>query len=256
VKFLRQLLRLSPKKVLVGVAALAVTCATGVVTLFVLLRRALHVILRGPARGEADLEELRQRVAAYRAVERERAQPRAAEEETSGSLWSGEGQPPPSPRVRTRREFLALVSGALAGGAAIVIAVPVIGALVAPLTRPQPPEWRTVGSINDFPIGSTVLVTFEDPSPLSWSGVASQTAAWLRRRGSTDFIAFSVNCTHLGCPVRWVPGGQLFLCPCHGGVFYADGTVAAGPPQLPLYQYPVRIQGNAVQVQSGPVPIV
>jgi menaquinol-cytochrome c reductase iron-sulfur subunit len=251
-KLIRQLFRLSPKKIIVGAAALAVTCVTGVVTLFVLLRKALHTILGGRSRSEGDQEELRERVAARMVAERQQAE----EPQPSGSFWSGEGQPPPSPHVRTRREFFALVSGALAGGAAIIVAVPVIGALVAPLTRPQPPEWRTVGAVADFPIGSTVLVTFEDPSPLSWSGVASQTGAWLRRRGTNDFIAFAVNCTHLGCPVRWVPGGNLFLCPCHGGVFYADGTVAAGPPELPLRQYPVRIQNDQVQVQSGPVPIV
>ena len=245
----RGLVGIWPRAVLVGVATLAVTSATGVVTLFVLLRRGLHALLHGFSQAEPEPEELRLRLAARRTAEQHLGQP-------SDSFWTGEGQPPPPPHERTRREFLALVSGALAGGAALIVAVPVVGALVAPLTRPQPPEWRTVGAVSDFPVGSTVLVTFEDPSPLSWSGVASQTAAWLRRRGSIDFIAFAVNCTHLGCPVRWVAGGHLFLCPCHGGVFYEDGTVAAGPPELPLYQYPVRIQDNQVQVQSGPVPIV
>ncbi len=248
-KLLRQLFRLSPKGLLLGAATLAVTSATGVVTLFVLLRKGLHALLHGQERGEPNPEELRLRIATRREAEQEVEQP-------SGSLWSAEGQPPPPPDVRTRREFFALISAALAGGAGLIVAVPVVGALVAPLTRPQPPEWRNVGAVADFPVGSTILVTFEDPSPLSWSGVASQTSAWLRRRGATDFIAFAVNCTHLGCPVRWVPDGQLFLCPCHGGVFYQDGTVAAGPPELPLYQYPVRIQGDQVQVQSGPVPIV
>src|SRR3712207_8271662 len=40
--------------------------------------------------------------------------------------------------------------------------------------------------------------------------------------------AFAVNCTHLGCPVRWIQDASLFLCPCHGGVFYSDGRVAGG----------------------------
>jgi len=243
-KFAKQLFRISPKGIVVAAAALVVTCFTGVVTLFVLLRRALHAVLGGS-------QTERNRQARQTPTPEEQAQPQAGE-----SFWTGEGQPPPTPHVRTRRELLALVSAGLAGTAAVIVAVPVVGALVAPLTRPQPPEWRAVGVLTDFPIGSTVLVTFEDPSPLSWSGVAAQTAAWLRREGTSDFIAFAVNCTHLGCPVRWVPGGNLFLCPCHGGVFYADGTVAAGPPEKPLYQYPVRVENGQVQVQSGPVPIV
>jgi menaquinol-cytochrome c reductase iron-sulfur subunit len=55
--------------------------------------------------------------------------------------------------------------------------------------------------------------------------------------------------------VRWMPGARLFLCPCHGGAYYEDGSVAAGPPQHPLTRYPARVEGDAVQVQADPVPI-
>jgi menaquinol-cytochrome c reductase iron-sulfur subunit len=106
-----------------------------------------------------------------------------------------------------------------------------------------------------FTIGDTVEVAIEEPSPLAWAGLASQTAVWLRRDTEQDFVAFSVNCTHLGCPVRWLPGANLFLCPCHGGAFYKDGSVAAGPPAHPLIRYPVRIQDGQVQVLSGVSPI-
>jgi quinol---cytochrome c reductase iron-sulfur subunit, bacillus type len=161
-----------------------------------------------------------------------------------------------SPRVRSRREVLTLASVGMGGFAATVAAIPVIGALVAPLVRPQAPEWRTVGSLSDFRVGETVAVTFEDPSPLSWAGVAAQTGAWLRRNGDQDFTAFAINCTHLGCPVRWLPDAELFMCPCHGGVFYSNGAVAAGPPQRPLFIYPVRINQGQVEVLSGPVRVV
>jgi menaquinol-cytochrome c reductase iron-sulfur subunit len=45
------------------------------------------------------------------------------------------------------------------------------------------------------------------------------------------------------------------MCPCHVGVFYSDGTVAAGPPQHPLIRYPVRVNNGQVEIQSVPVPI-
>lgn len=157
---------------------------------------------------------------------------------------------------RTRREFLTLISLGMGGFAATIVAIPVIGALIAPLVRSQPSTWRPVGNVSDFTIGSTVAVTFEDPSPLAWAGVASQTAAWLRRVSQNQFQAFAVNCTHLGCPVRWLAEANLFMCPCHGGVFYGNGTVAAGPPQKPLYLYPVRIREGQVEVQASAVPIV
>jgi menaquinol-cytochrome c reductase iron-sulfur subunit len=85
--------------------------------------------------------------------------------------------------------------------------------------------------------------------------VTARTAAWLRRDDETGFTAFAVNCTHLGCPVRWIQGAELFLCPCHGGVFTRNGTVAAGPPPRPLTRYPVRIRNGQVEIQTTPTPI-
>ena len=77
----------------------------------------------------------------------------------------------------------------------------------------------------------------------------------MRRTGDQTFTAFAVNCTHLGCPVRWLQDAQLFMCPCHGGVYYGDGRVAGGPPPRPLFQYPVRVQGGEVQLLTQPLRI-
>ena len=140
-------------------------------------------------------------------------------------------QPAAAPDVPSaRRRFLGRLSLALSGVIGAVATVPVIGFLLSPLTRKTPRVWRPVGAVDGFAVGKTVNVVFEDASPLPWAGVTARTAAWLRRDDADHFTAFTVHCTHLGCPVRWVADAQLFLCPCHGGVYYADGTVSAGPP--------------------------
>jgi len=157
--------------------------------------------------------------------------------------------------MTTRRQFLAGLSLTLGGISAAIVAVPVIGAFVGPLLRRVPRVWRRVGNVESFEIGSTVEVTFEDASPLPWSGQTAQTAAWLRRESQEVFTAFSVNCTHLGCPVRWLPDANLFLCPCHGGAYYQDGRVAAGPPPRSLVRYEVRVRQGQVEVLTSPVPI-
>jgi menaquinol-cytochrome c reductase iron-sulfur subunit len=161
----------------------------------------------------------------------------------------------PTTPVLQRRRFLSRVSVALSAVASAVVGVPVVGFLVAPLVRRPPRVWRVVGAVGDFTVGETVSVAFEDASPLPWSGVTARTAAWLRRDGVDSFTAFAVNCTHLGCPVRWIQTAGLFLCPCHGGVFNADGSVAAGPPPKPLTRYPVRVRGGQVEIQTTPTPI-
>jgi menaquinol-cytochrome c reductase iron-sulfur subunit len=174
-----------------------------------------------------------------------------------GSSESAPAAAPPTsdPKVLERRRFLSRLSLALSGLMAAVVGVPVVGFIVAPLIRKEPRQWRTVGRLGDFKVGETVNVTFEDASPLPWSGVTARTGAWLRRDEGDRFTAFAVNCTHLGCPVQWFGEAKLFLCPCHGGVYNADGSVAAGPPPRPLPQYPVRVNDGQVEILSSPIPL-
>lgn len=155
----------------------------------------------------------------------------------------------------SRRRFVEKLSVGLIGLCSAIVGVPVLGFLFAPFFRKSPEEWVTLGKPNDFEIGKTVAVTVMDPSPLPWAGVTAKNAVWLRRVSEDSFIAFSANCTHLGCPVRWLEGAKLFMCPCHGGVYYDDGTVAAGPPPRPLFQYDVRIENGVVRMKSVVVPI-
>ncbi len=160
-----------------------------------------------------------------------------------------------SPEDPARRKFLERLSVGLTAGLAVGLAVPLVGFVVGPLFSRNPRLWRAVGNVDSFRIGETVAVRFEDASPLGWAGVTARTAAWLRRESADRFTAFSINCSHLGCPVRWLAAAELFMCPCHGGVYYKDGTVAAGPPPAPLTRYPVRISGGQVEIQTGPMPI-
>ena len=160
-----------------------------------------------------------------------------------------------TPQTSGRRRFLTRVSVALGGIAGVVITVPVIGFLLRPLFKKTDRIWRPVGDMKTFEVGKTVEVTFEDATPESWAGVSAKTAAWLRREGDQQFTAFSVNCSHLGCPVRWLQDAELFMCPCHGGVYYKDGSVAAGPPPRALLQYPVRIRDGNVEILTSPIPI-
>ena len=155
----------------------------------------------------------------------------------------------------TRRKFFVRLSLGLAGISAAVAAIPVVSALLAPLLEPPQRRWRTVGQVNDFEKGSTTLVKFVDADPKPYAGVTAKSAAWIRRTENNDFIAFAINCTHLGCPVRWEKTAELFMCPCHGGVYYSDGTVAGGPPPKPLTRYEIRINHDTVQIKTAPIPL-
>jgi menaquinol-cytochrome c reductase iron-sulfur subunit len=156
-----------------------------------------------------------------------------------------------------RRQFLAGLTIALTALAGAIAGIPMLAYLLSPLLQPVIDVWRTLGPAATFSPGQTVEVSFDDPSPLPWAGLTARTACWVRRNSerADDFTVFAINCTHLGCPVNWVPGGHIFLCPCHGGVYNADGTVAAGPPPRPLFQYENRVLSGDLQIRTRPLPV-
>lgn len=63
-----------------------------------------------------------------------------------------------------------------------------------------------------------------------------------------QFTAFSAVCTHLGCVVQWQTAEQRFLCPCHAGLFSAEGAVLGGPPPRPLEKLAVTLQDDLILV--------
>lgn len=158
------------------------------------------------------------------------------------------------PGTSSRREFLARFGVGLAGLAGVLAGVPIVGSF---LSTPDRREriWHAVGSPEDFPTDETVRVEFTDPDALPWAGPAATNAAWIRRLSDSEFTAFSVYCTHTGCPVDWHGGSNLFICPCHGGVFDREGDVVAGPPESPLVRLDVRVREQQVEVLAAPIPV-
>lgn len=159
----------------------------------------------------------------------------------------------PHDLVAGRRHFLGRLAGAFAGLVAIAASVPLIGYLVRP-ARPTGRAWRDVGATADFQPGTTRKVVYPTTNPDPWEGTAVRNAAWLRRGRDGSFVAFSIYCTHTGCPVTWVEDGGIFLCPCHGGVFDRDGGVASGPPPRPLDRPVVRVRDGRVEIEVADVP--
>ena len=157
--------------------------------------------------------------------------------------------------VVSKEEAVNRITVAIGGFIGTILAFPLITAMLDPVTRKKGTIWRVVGNLSDFEVGKTKMVSFENASPYQWGTKISYSAAYVRREQNNKLTAFSVNCAHLGCPVRWVEKSELFLCPCHGGVYYKDGSRAAGPPPRGLYTYPIRIVNNQVEIETQAIPI-
>jgi len=156
----------------------------------------------------------------------------------------------------SRRAFLFKLSVALNAAVGIVLAVPLVGYFLGPAMRKSSATggWVPLGPLDNFPIGQTRLAEFRNPLATFDDGETANTSAWVRRVSAQRFQVFAVNCAHLGCPVRWFPESRLFLCPCHGGAYYEDGTRASGPPERGLFEYRYRIDGAALVIHAGDMP--
>ncbi|HWH56943.1 MAG TPA: Rieske 2Fe-2S domain-containing protein [Terriglobales bacterium] len=156
----------------------------------------------------------------------------------------------------TRRAFLFKLSVALNAAVGIVLAVPLVGYFLGPAMRRSSTTggWVPLGPLDKFPIGQTRIAEFRNPLATFDDGDTANTSAWVRRVSAQQFQVFAVNCAHLGCPVRWFPESRLFLCPCHGGAYYEDGTRASGPPERGLFEYRYRIDRNSLIIHAGDMP--
>jgi Rieske Fe-S protein len=174
-------------------------------------------------------------------------------------------QPPVGAAPPDRRRFLQWLSIGLGAVAAAAVGIPIVGYVFGSLIRPEPDRWIPVGPVKDFlpeqegQPGEMRLVKFADPLSQPWDGMTANTAAyvrWLGRDadGKDSFLALSVNCTHLGCPVSFFPSAGLFLCPCHGGVYYENGEHASGPPPRGLYHYPTDVRDGILYIHGGHLP--
>ena len=155
----------------------------------------------------------------------------------------------------TRRTLLMNIGIALNALVGVAIATPVVAYLLGPvLRRREYREWVAIGNAGDFPVGETRLVIFHNPFSDAWDGDTANVPAYVRCSAPGRFTVFAINCAHLGCPVRWFAESQLFMCPCHGGVYYADGSRASGPPERGLFTYDAKVDGGKLMINAGQLP--
>ncbi len=132
-----------------------------------------------------------------------------------------------------RRSFLKLLTS--------ILGLSALGAFIYPLFRyllPLEKDARAQAVIipkSSLPVNTTKEV------------MIGQTPAILINTRDKGVLAFSRVCTHLGCLVKYYPEKQLFICPCHAGVFDLEGNVVSGPPPKPLQKFAVKVlDGNLV----------
>ncbi len=157
----------------------------------------------------------------------------------------------------SRRALLAKLGLLFNGIVGAALVVPIVRFLLSPVIREKKAgydSWLSLGELEKFPAGQTRLATYRNPVVNSWDGETGNIACWVRNVDGQSFQVFAINCAHLGCPVRWFPQSSLFLCPCHGGAYYQDGSRASGPPERGLFQYQYKIEEGKLFIKAGEMP--
>jgi Rieske Fe-S protein len=143
------------------------------------------------------------------------------------------------PDAGRRRTLVILVNGMLAliGGALGTL----LGAFALGPAAAARDRWVRAGTLADLSAGSPLTRVLTVPRADGWYRERARQTVFLVRAGDKGVKALSATCTHLGCQVKWETETKTFHCPCHGGVYDAEGRVVGGPPPRPLDAIDVRI---------------
>ncbi len=154
-------------------------------------------------------------------------------------------------REISRRSFHGYVVAALSSFLGMVLGLPVIGYVTAPLAIKVKASWISLGRAESYSPGTPRLVSFSIMRQDGWREIAEARTCWVAAQGNNQFVVFNGRCTHLGCAYSWRAEGEHanhFVCPCHDGVYDASGTVVAGPPPRPLDRLETKIDGGELFV--------
>ena len=154
-------------------------------------------------------------------------------------------QQPETPR---RNFFLAaiyglggLISAALGGAAGGYLLIP-------PRSSKKKAPWTPIGAMDHAPVNKPAEFVFQKTRVDGWKVTREKATAWVLKKSETEVVAFSPQCTHLGCAYHWEDTSNTFVCPCHTSAFSVDGKVLGGPAPRPLDRYEVKIDGGKILV--------
>jgi arsenite oxidase small subunit len=153
----------------------------------------------------------------------------------------------------SRRNFLKL-GGSVALGTVLTQQAqaqdaPVVGST----TLPYPTQ--VIGKVAEMAENEPVSFTYPDVnSPCVAIRMGRATPGGIGPNG--DIVAYSILCTHMGCPVSYDAESRVFRCPCHFSMFDSEkeGQMIAGQatenlPQLILSYDSASDELSAVGVE-------
>lgn len=139
---------------------------------------------------------------------------------------------------KSRRDFLNYVLSIGFFGWLLAVLYPLYSYLKPPKAPEVDVQNIKIGSVNDFPNGSSKMFKFANKPAI------------LIRTQSGEFKALAATCTHLDCTVQYRKEDNLIWCACHNGFYDTNGKNISGPPPAPLAVYNITIQKEEIFVSK------
>jgi menaquinol-cytochrome c reductase iron-sulfur subunit len=150
----------------------------------------------------------------------------------------------------TRRSFHIGFIYAAWSAITAALAIPAAWYLFLPPANRKDPGWIDVADLDSIPSGAPAEVSFQRKRVDGWKVTSEKTTAWIVRQAENQVVAYSPQCTHLGCAYHWEDQTHTFVCPCHSSEFSVNGDVLSGPAPRPLDRYPVKIEARRIKIGS------
>ncbi len=151
----------------------------------------------------------------------------------------------------SRRDFMRITTGAIAGLISAGLAIPAVAYIVGPaLKKSDSEEWIRLGSTAKVEVGTPTLFKAKVERQTGWILNETELSIYVLTDDGRTYVAMSNTCTHLGCRVRWIADQDQFFCPCHNAAFDKEGLVLTGPPPSPLDRYEVKVEDDQLFVRG------
>jgi len=152
----------------------------------------------------------------------------------------------------SRRKFFSVGIGVIGGTIAAGLGGAAIVSIGAPtITNKQEGKWVAAGNVSDLTAGQFNQVSLVYDAKDGWMEGKFKMLAYVKVDGE-NVSAFSATCSHLGCNVNYDESTGGFKCPCHTGVYDANGKNVSGPPPKPLKKLEAKIEDGKLMLNTLP----
>jgi menaquinol-cytochrome c reductase iron-sulfur subunit len=147
-----------------------------------------------------------------------------------------------------RRGFMSRATEILGACIAAGLAIPAIAYLLRPARSVAPGGFVDVLDLTQLKLKKPEEVTFQRIRKDGWKLLTEKSTAWVVKLSENEVVAYSPQCTHLGCAYSFSEEKNEFVCPCHTTNFSIDGKVLGGPAPRPLDRYPTKVLGSRLLI--------